>query len=315
MTGYSKKISLIKGIKDGFSADGGELSGLIKVEVYAGFLKAEVSLINFAPLSEGKYVFGITDGKNIITFETEVFECESKFDLSYGFAALICYCNNGASPIASGICGDVGWSLLTLREYMISQEQVVEPEQTKYDDEAIAGENYYEFEADKDGGTLCENKKEEKERQTDGKNESDFGNNQGKLPQKEQLKNTQEEQINNADNQPTANNLAHGNYYQTVKKDIDNIFERFPADDSLNNIIYGTKWARITYGDNQFYLFGILSDGGEVKYICYALPSQKDNNPPQIFKGVATLVNSPNGGFWVLCQDAKTGANIKIDND
>jgi hypothetical protein len=302
MVGYVKKIALIKGIKSGFSADGGELSGLIKVEAYAGFLKVEVSLINFAPLAEGNYVFGITDGKNIITFENEVYECESTLDLSAGFSALVCYSNNGISPIASAVCGDVGWSLVTLREYMIKEGKIPD-EQIKYDDEAIVGVNYYELEADKDGGAVRKDKKEEKERTANGKNEGNSGNNKKQFKEEEHLNNSK-------NNQPTANNLAKGNYYELVKNDIEKIFKSYPSDDSLKDTIRGTKWVRITYADNKYYLFGVLIDNDEVKYICYALPA-KTAEQPDILKGVATLVNSPKGQFWVLCQDAKTGSNVK----
>lgn len=59
MSAYIKKIAVIKQVKGGFSADGGNITGLVKAETYAGFLKVEVSLINIAPLSEGRYVFEI----------------------------------------------------------------------------------------------------------------------------------------------------------------------------------------------------------------------------------------------------------------
>ena len=56
MGGYTKNIAVIRGLKSGFSADGGDLSGLIKAEKYGSSLKVEVSLINFAPLTDRKSV-------------------------------------------------------------------------------------------------------------------------------------------------------------------------------------------------------------------------------------------------------------------
>ena len=94
MSAYVKKIAVIKQVKSGFSADGGAVSGLVKAETYAGFLKVEVSLINFAPLSEGRYVLGISDGLNHVIFEGLAFEGEVKFNLSSGFAFLVCFCKN-----------------------------------------------------------------------------------------------------------------------------------------------------------------------------------------------------------------------------
>ena len=62
--GYTKNIAVIRGIKSGFSADGGELSGLVKAEKYGSSLKIEVSLINFAPLTEGKFTVAVSDGRH-----------------------------------------------------------------------------------------------------------------------------------------------------------------------------------------------------------------------------------------------------------
>ena len=84
--GYTKNIAVIKGIKDGFSVDGGALSGLVKAEKYGAKLRVEVSLINFAPLTEGKYVCAISDGKTTLTVEDCAFEGESALDTANGFA-------------------------------------------------------------------------------------------------------------------------------------------------------------------------------------------------------------------------------------
>ncbi len=180
--GYVKRIALIKGVRGGFSADGGQLSGLVKCEAYAGFLKAEISLINFAPLSEGRYVFGISDGERVITFDDVVFEGEAEFDPQNGFACLICFRLNGSlTPIASAACGcgeayiEKIKTELAFQENSTSEERGQDSErrgvdlrdggQSAFDDEAIAEENYYELEADEGGGAVREDKaQEEKER-------------------------------------------------------------------------------------------------------------------------------------------------------
>ena len=44
MAGYTKNIAVIRGLKSGFSADGGELSGIVKAEKYGMSLKVERDL-------------------------------------------------------------------------------------------------------------------------------------------------------------------------------------------------------------------------------------------------------------------------------
>ena len=60
---YVKKMCVLRQIKQGFSADGKPLTGLIKAEQYGKNLAAEVSVMNFAPLSSGEYFCLLSDGK------------------------------------------------------------------------------------------------------------------------------------------------------------------------------------------------------------------------------------------------------------
>ena len=50
MAGYVRRIALIKTLKSGYSSDGGGLKGIVRCEAYAGLLRVEASMINFAPL-------------------------------------------------------------------------------------------------------------------------------------------------------------------------------------------------------------------------------------------------------------------------
>ena len=150
MTGYTKKIAVIKQVKNGFSADGGALSGLVKAETYAGFLKVEASLINFAPLSEGRYVLGISDGLNTVIFENNYHECECDFNLSSGFAFLVCFCNNGCAPIASAACGQMACALPDLKEEMARSESAKDkpvPKESAVADKKLTGVAAYDDEA------------------------------------------------------------------------------------------------------------------------------------------------------------------------
>lgn len=198
---------------NGFSADGGALSGVVKAETYAGFLKVEASLINFAPLSEGRYVCGITDGLKTAVFEGANYEEECDFNLAYGFAFIVCYCNNSCRPIADAACGQMACALPDLKEEMARRElpqsqgaqnskgkaagkstgklsensegkttgksaNKTPPEQSgaaAYDDEAIAEVNYYEYGADEDGGAVRQGKTQKKSGRAGGENEENSG--------------------------------------------------------------------------------------------------------------------------------------------
>ena len=157
MAGYSKNIAVIKALRSGFSTFGANLSGLVKAEKYGSCLRAEISLINFAPLSAGRYVTAITDGTVCALFEGSGGEVLTEADTSRGFAAAICFVNGTVTPVAAAVCGDMAWAVpLAVRE----AERQEKSKPSSYEDEAIAEENYYEFDAQnaaglKKGGTYA----------------------------------------------------------------------------------------------------------------------------------------------------------------
>lgn len=299
MGGYTKNIAVIRGLKDGFSANGGELSGLVKAEKYGSVLKIEASLINFAPLSEGRYVIAVSDGVHTQILDGECFEGASEVDTGNGFAALVCFVKGGAFPIASAVCGNYQAAALGIRQEIERAENLLPQKnqtQTEYEDEAVAEENYYEFEqVDEDGGAVCEDKEE-----------------------KENLGGAREDAAAACalEGEGTGG-LARGDcFYDKMKDEIENIFASYPAEDNLEKLIEGSRWARISYGDGKFYVFGLLVSHGEPQYICYGVPSADSSRPPDSLKGMASFIpaaaDDGKFGYWVMYQDARTGASVKI---
>lgn len=298
--GYTKNIAVIRGIKSGFSADGGELSGLIKAEKYGSSLKIEVSLINFAPLSEGKYVVAVSDGKRTLVLDGLSFEGVSELDTGAGFAALICFVRGEVQPVASAVCGNFRSAAVGIRAEIEKQEKINSEkpyspqaeESIRYEDEALAQENYYEYgQTDKDGGTLCEDKKEEKDGRgirEDEEAESAFGQ--------------------------TAGGLARGGFFEQMKDEIEKVFSRYPEERALCETVEGSRWVKIDYGEGKFYVFGVIYDGGNPAYICYGVPAKDSRRPPESLAGLATYLDAGGSGYWVMYQDASTGASVKVGN-
>lgn len=293
MGGYTKNIAVIRGLKSGFSMDGGPLSGLVKAEKYGVNLRVEVSLINFAPLTEGKYVCAVSDGIRVCVLDGLTFDGESPVDTGGGFAALICFVNGGISPVASAVCGDFHSALTGIRSEIEKQENAKSnkaPEVIRYEDEALAQENYYEFgQAFKDSGTVCENPQKEEKRQSFSENEATVSSEKGGLSD-------------------------GGNFYGRMKDEIEKVLSSYPGEETLENMVENSRWVRITYGDGKFYVFGVISGGGEVQYICYGVPSENPESPPPGLHNSSFIpaYAEGNSGYWVMYQDAKTGASIKI---
>ncbi len=331
MSGYVKKIAVVKQVKSGFSADGGSLSGLVKAETYAGFLKVEVSLINFAPLTEGRYVLGITDGLNFVTFEGMNYEGESDFNLTSGFAFLVCFCHTGVAPVASAACGQMACALPDLKEEMTKRENVRPKKENKngaaYDDEAIAEVNYYESSYE-GGAAVRAAEKEEKDGHAGGKNEKAARTVQSEEKQRgvreaatAQDKTAQDKSKKSAkeakSREPRARGgLAGGDFYSRMEGDIKRIFSTYPKETALEKAVEGSRFVKIAYGDDKYYVFGVMTVEKKPRYICYGVPAQSSENPPPSLKGCASYIpvdgSSGVQGYWMTYQDAATGVSIQI---
>ena len=297
MSGYTKNIAIIRGLKSGFSVDGGSLSGLVKVEKYGNNLKAEVSLLNFAPLTQGKYVCGLSDGEKVCVMDGLIFEGTSDLDTGDGFAALICFVNDGVTPVAAAVCGQLQFAIEGIRNEIERQENIKgdkEPLNIKYDDEALSEVNYYEYGASfKDGGDVRENKKEEKGGQGVRK----------------------DEKAEAAFNEDGAGGLAGGTFYEKMRDEIEHLLNTYPEEVALEEMVENSRWIKIDYGEGKYYVFGVIFGGGQAQYICYGVPSQNPDYPPPSLQNSSFIPAYPEGnaGYWVMYQDAKTGASIKIN--
>ncbi|MBQ5930427.1 MAG: hypothetical protein IIX02_06515, partial [Clostridia bacterium] len=107
---YVKKMCVLRQIKQGFSADGKPLTGLIKAEQYGKNLAVEVSVMNFAPLSSGEYFCLLSDGKGntemLALRGKSIFNLLTDMDISEGFCGVICLVKNEVTPIAYGVTGN-----------------------------------------------------------------------------------------------------------------------------------------------------------------------------------------------------------------
>ena len=179
-----------------------------------------------------------------------------------------------------------------------------------YDDEAVATENYYEY------NKQIQEKLEAVKRWTlenvqveDGK--SDIRGQEEK-----------EESIKDADclKDETCTCECQDNssapYYLTARKELDALFEKFPTEEQLLKIFPDSKFVKINYSESAYYVVGLVKEDGQEKYICYGVPGAYATNPPDQLAGYCTFIplsvfNLLGDGYWIMFQDAITGECIK----
>ncbi len=108
-------------------------------------------------------------------------------------------------------------------------------------------------------------------------------------------------------------------FYDDIKEQIDTLFEKYPEEEILKQIIPDSKWVKIDYEEKgEYYVVGLLYEDGKIKYVCYGVPSIYSNEPPEDIKGFSQWLpvdsERENGfGYWITYQDAKTGENVKLN--
>jgi hypothetical protein len=323
---YIKKMCILRQVKQGFSDDGKALSGLVKIEQYGKNTAIEVSVINFAPLVSGEYYCVIADEfqrtEMLPLRGKSLFNILSDLDISKGFCAVICFVKNEISPIAYGINGngEYDWKKIlnaTLPPSFFKKEETSEQHESAkaqdfslekdenngnfYNDEFLATDNYF---------------KEQENEQSAIPKDSENANLENSMEEKLQAKGDV------FDKNEDAQKLLHpfttdtDGYYLSVKREIDELFEKYPRDESLSGAFSYSEWVRLK-GEKQtpLYLVGVVYDNGKARYICYALAAKKNDPPPKEIESVCSFVPcSPfqeEKGFFVIFQSAATGECIK----
>lgn len=335
---YVKKMCILRQVKQGFSGDGKALSGLVKVEQYGKNLAVEVSIINFAPLVSGEYYCLLSDEKRNTEMlplrGKSLFNILSDMDVSSGFCAVVCYVKNEIVPIAYGVNGNGNYdwrdilastlpplfgkkteqkTVTAIADAEDKNEEIdeeideeihpqTETAASRYDDDTVATENYYQAEEERGQELFC---------QTGGDAQT-----------QSETENEREETGADASENVDAERLLHpfktdsDGYYLSVKSEIDELLKNYPRDDRLCGAFSSSEWARIkgTEDDPQ-YLVGVVYEDGKARYVCYALKAENKNEPPEEIKNVCSFVPaSPfdeETGFFVIFQSAATGECIK----
>ena len=108
-------------------------------------------------------------------------------------------------------------------------------------------------------------------------------------------------------------------YYLSVKREIDEVFSSHPKDNSLLFAFPQSEWIRLKGEEGKpEYLVGIIYENWKAKYVCYALPADDKDSPPEEIKEVCTFVPtslySDTVGFFVIFQSASSGECIRPES-
>ena len=179
------------------------------------------------------------------------------------------------------------------------------PSAEKYDDETVATENYY--------------RKEEEHERFENEESRTYAHAESGNPQQTEEERQDSAKNGNAENIRNPFETDSDGYYLAVKGEIDALFAKYPKDESLKNIFAYSEWVRIQGDETKpQYLVGVIYDDLKAKYICYALPAENKDSPPEEIAEICTFVPSSaftdKEGFFVIFQSCSTGECIRPES-
>ncbi len=299
---YEKRLCVLKQIKKGFSADGRSLSGSVHAERLGDTLTLTLRLLDVAPVKEGRYALAVKIGKSCYLFDldkTDGLKIENCPSLQNGFSALVVFMRAEVEPVCFGCCGgeseDYSPLLRALqregegrRGATAKPKPPVAPLVQKYEDEAIAEDDY--FKEKKDADEYYENEDAPRcDQATQAKKACGAGD--GSHDEDEGVRPLLK-----------GGNLA---YYCEMRDKIDAAFKKYPRVAAFEGVFEQSEWV-----DAGGALFGIVYEGGKPKYLCLATDDVRE----QTANDVCFVPNTPfaEEGKYVLFQSADTGELVRV---
>ena len=111
--------------------------------------------------------------------------------------------------------------------------------------------------------------------------------------------------------------LADGDFFDLISEQIDDLFEKYPAEEDLERIVPNSKWVRVDYeGSDKSYVIGLIYEMEVLKYVAYGVPATSSDISQGIDEYSQWLpidpANPDGKGYFVIYQDAVTGKSIRL---
>lgn len=287
------------------SVDAGKEKGVMSLEYDGGELIGNVRLYNFAKEPDGILSVGILHNGQVykagLTQENAsfyTFKLNTSQEMNAFSCAVVNFVNGEPKPLLHGATGGANKTeerLINSLSVFEGKPTINEVEQT-LDQNGIYFENQDEIDSliDAEVAKCTNNCAECKYRDA-------FFKLEDKIVPNEQIE------------------VKEDSFFDGIKEQITTLFDKFPEEDILKEIIPDSKWAKIDMEETgEYYVVGLMYENDAIKYVCYGIPSVYGDEPPKELKGFAQWLpidstKSEGFGYWITYQDAETGENVKLE--
>ncbi len=311
-----KSVALINETGAGFAVPGAKVRGVAVRSDNGGRSVIKISLIDLAPATNG-YTVAISDGNSTKLCELpDLSGAEILSDSTGNLAVSIFYvtADERFLPVAYGAFSP---EAKPEKEVLIDAERAYyagddaggqekkSVDDETYDDEVVAAENYYAYESEsgmKRGG--------ENENATDA--DENVGVKSGGFKKKEA------DEYDLSAFVDEENGGEKGTYYERIKPQIERLFQEFNEEKSLSEVVPDSRWVKIKYDGDDYYVVGVIYDKNRPLYICYGVEGRYGEKPEKIGDYCSfipsSIFNLKGDGYWVMYQSAITGKCLSAND-
>lgn len=107
-------------------------------------------------------------------------------------------------------------------------------------------------------------------------------------------------------------------FFNLISEQIDELFEKYPSEKRLEELIPNSKWVKIDFEDDgNYYIVGLIYEESVLKYVCYGVLGEHEKAPSSILgkysQWLPLDINNPEAkGYWIMYQDAETGESLEV---
>lgn len=106
-------------------------------------------------------------------------------------------------------------------------------------------------------------------------------------------------------------------FLNSVEDQINELLNNYEEEKALENIIPNSKFVKVNSSGQNFYIFGVIYENNEIKYIVYGLPGEfnvkPDDEYSNYYQWLPLNSENPQGyGYYLMYQDALNGNQVEI---
>ncbi len=293
------------------------IKGILNLETTSTKTLVNLKTYNFSK-SVGKFLLGLKCGDNLFKVELsndENYIINNALDLNQKISAVVVQIENNKSEIL--IWGSNETNKVWQNSFLSDFENKNEENNKELKSQSFQQNNFnFENLDDQQNSEINIKKQNFDDELNQDKNDfSDIETDEEIEKIVDQSLNEWNKEEENQNSEPQPNNKSE--FLSSVEEQINELLNNYDEEKALEEIIPNSKFVKVNASGENFYIFGVIYENNEIKYIVYGIPGEFNVKPDDEYSNYYQWLpldgNNPQGyGYYLMYQDALNGHQVEI---